>query len=84
MHPAIKLIIGVIILLAGLYWYAAPLFGHFGIADFMGVGSTFSAFRTVFAGVFGIALIAFGIIVAWIEYEDLKWERKEKKSIKKD
>lgn len=80
MHPAIKLIVGLIVFVAGIYWYAAPLFKQYGIADTLGVFSTFQSFVTVFAGLFGIVLIVFGLIVAWIEYEDLKWERKEKKA----
>jgi len=87
MHPAIKLIVGVIIFLIGIYWYAAPLFGHMGLQNFFktwtsnaaATGSTFSSFVLVFAGLFGLVLIGLGLIIAWIEYEDLKWERKEKK-----
>lgn len=78
MHPAAKLIIGIIIFLAGIYWYAAPILGQNGIAAFLGVPSTFGAFVQVFAGLFGLVLIGFGLIVAWIEWEDWKWERKEK------
>ncbi len=82
MHPAVKLIIGLIVFVIGIYWYAAPLLGNFGIADALGVFSTFQSFVTVFAGIFGIVLIVFGLIIAWIEYEDLKWERKEKRAKK--
>jgi hypothetical protein len=77
MHSAVKLIIGIIVLLLGLYWYAAPLFGHMGIQSFFGA-STFQSFVTVFAGVFGVFLIFVGLIVAWIEWEDLKWQAREK------
>ncbi len=68
MHPAVKMLIGLIILAAGVYWYLPgklPL-------------PTLSSLVTVFAGVFGLFLIFIGLIVTWIEYEDLKWERKEK------
>ncbi|MBS3074247.1 hypothetical protein J4447_02200 [Candidatus Pacearchaeota archaeon] len=78
MNSAAKLIIGIIILLIGLYWYAAPLFGHNGLQNIIG-HSTFDSFKVVFAGLFGLLLIFLGAIVAWIEYEDIKWERKEKK-----
>lgn len=77
MHAAVKLILGLVVLLIGLYWYAAPLFGHFGLANFFGV-STFRAFVTMFAGLFGLLLVGLGMIIAWIEYEDLKWESREK------
>lgn len=82
MHSAAKLIIGVIIFLIGIYWYAAPLFGHLGLQTFFGI-STFRAFVTVFAGLVGVALILLGLIVAWIEYEDLKWEARERREKKK-
>lgn len=70
MNSAVKLIIGLIIFAAGIYWYLEP--SH----------TAFNALRTVFVGVFGLFLIFFGLIVAWIEYEDLKWEAKEKKEVK--
>jgi preprotein translocase subunit SecG len=72
MNPAVKLIIGLIIFVAGLYWYVQP-----GIMQIIGVTNTLSALATVFAGVFGLILIFIGLIIAWIEYEDLKWEKKE-------
>jgi len=75
MNSGVKLILGIIIFLIGIYWYAAPLFGHFGLQNFFGV-STFRAFVTVFAGLLGAALVVLGIIVAWIEYEDIKWSRR--------
>ena len=74
MHSGVKLIIGIIVFLVGIYWYAP---GN-AAAPFLGVHSTYRAFLTVFAGLFGLFLIFLGLIVAWIEYEDLKWEKKEK------
>ncbi|MFC2142921.1 hypothetical protein ACFLQN_00820 [Candidatus Aenigmatarchaeota archaeon] len=88
MHAAIKLIVGIIVFLIGVYWYAAPLFGHHGLNEFffrsgVAMPTTFGAFVTVFAGIFGIVLIVLGLIISWIEYEDLKWASREKKSKKK-
>ena len=74
MNSGVKLILGLIIFLIGIYWY---LPGN-AAAGFLGVHSTWRAFLTVFAGVFGLFLLFLGLIVAWIEYEDIKWERKEK------
>lgn len=82
MHSAVKLIIGLIVFVAGLYWYVAPLLGNLGLQSFLSV-STFRALVTVFAGLFGLVLIFLGLVVAWIEYEDLKWERREKTERKK-
>jgi amino acid transporter len=69
MHSGIKLIIGILIFLVGLYWYMP---GN-------ALGNTLADLKVVFLGVFGLFLIVLGIIIAWIEYEDLKWESKEKK-----
>lgn len=74
MHAAVKLVIGIIIFLAGIYWYAVP-----SIMKVIGIASTRGALAIVFSGLFGLFLIFLGLIVAWIEYEDLRWERKEKK-----
>lgn len=78
MHSGVKLIVGLVILALGLYWYGAPMLGHNGLQTFLGQ-NTFRALVTVFSGLFGLLLIFFGLVVAWIEYEDLKWESKEKK-----
>ncbi len=74
MGAGVKLVIGIIIFLLGIYWYlpntvVTALFGR----------TAFQSFLTVFEGLFGIALIVLGLIVAWIEYEDIKWSRKGKK-----
>ncbi len=89
MHAGIKLIIGIIILLIGIYWYAAPLFGHDGLNKFFFqqgrmAPTTFGAFVAVFAGLFGLLLLGLGLIIAWIEYEDLKWESREKAAKKQE
>jgi uncharacterized membrane protein YbhN (UPF0104 family) len=78
MSAVLKLIIGLVIFLAGIYWYLPMSF----VNTFFG-RSGFQAFLVVFQGLFGLGLILFGLIVAWIEFEDIKWERKEKKNIKK-
>ncbi len=83
MHSAAKLIIGLLIFVAGIYWYVAEVLGMPGVAVVLGVTSTFMALKTVFAGLFGLFLIFLGLIIAWIEYEDLKWEMKEKKTERK-
>ncbi len=81
MNSSAKLIIGLIILIAGLYWYAADIFGLPGFGR-LGANAV-EDLKTVFFGVFGLFLIFLGLIIAWIEYEDLKWEAREKKSKKK-
>lgn len=78
MHAGVKLVVGILIFLAGVAWYwpvsyGGTLFGSQNIGRFL----------DVFFGAFGLLLIFLGLIVAWIEYEDLKWESREKKEKKK-
>jgi len=82
MNSGVKLIIGIIVILAGLYWYAADFVG---INVWTGVigSSAIGAFKTVFVGLFGVFLIFIGLIVAWIEYEDIRWQRRERGARKK-
>ena len=81
MGAAAKLVAGLVIFLAGIYWYVAPLFGQHFLSSMVPktVGSTSQAFLVTFFGVFGLFLIFVGLIVAWIEFEDIKWMKKEKK-----
>ena len=78
MSAVLKLIFGLLVLGAGIYWYSP---GNL-VAPALGIGSTYRAFLTVFGGSFGLVLILFGLIIAWIEYEDIKWERNGKKAKK--
>lgn len=81
MNSAVKMIIGLLILFAGIYWYAVstPWFGN---GSVFGV-NTWSALKTVFFGTFGVFLAFLGFLVAWIEYEDMKWEARERAEKKK-
>ncbi len=79
MSAILKLIFGLLVLGAGAYWYSP---GNL-VAPALSVGSTYRAFLTVFAGSFGLVLILFGLIIAWIEYEDIKWEKNETSAKKK-
>lgn len=81
MHSGVKLVIGLLIFAAGVYWYAA---GMFGLPGFSRLGANaLGDLKTVFFGTFGLFLVFLGLIVAWIEYEDIKWEAREKKEAKK-
>lgn len=77
MNAAIKMIIGILIAIAGIYWYLADYIAT-GWKAIIGINA-WEAFLTVFFGVFGIILFLLGLLVAWIEYEDMKFEREEKK-----
>ena len=78
MHSGIKMIIGVLILIAGLYWYLGDAIAANMASTWLGL-SAISALKTVFIGVFGLILIFVGLLVVWIEYEDLKWDMQNKK-----
>ena len=79
MNSAAKMVIGLLILLGGVYWYASAWISPNGL---LGV-NTVSALKTVFFGTFGLFLAFLGFLVAWIEYEDLKWEARERAQKKK-
>lgn len=81
MHPAAKLIIGLIIAIVGIYWYVADVVKYNVLPTVFG-NPAIAALRTVFVGLFGLFLLFVGLIIAWIEYEDLKWEMKEKQAAK--
>lgn len=81
MHAAIKMIIGILIAIAGIYWYLADYIAT-GWKAIVGINA-WEAFLTVFFGVFGIFLFLLGLLIAWIEYEDLKFESEEKKEEEK-
>jgi len=81
MNAAVKMLIGILIAIAGIYWYLGDFIGK-GWAAIAGINA-WNAFVTVFIGVFGIVLFFLGILIAWIEYEDMKFEREEKKKKKK-
>ena len=74
MGAVLKMVIGLVIFLLGIYWYLP----NTAVSTFFG-RSAFQSFLVVFEGLFGLILIFLGIIVAWIEFEDFKWARKGKK-----
>ena len=75
MNAAVKLVLGIVLFLIGLYWY---LPGTPAQAPAL-LGDTLHNLKVVFTGVFGLILVFLGLIIAWIEIEDMKWESKEKK-----
>ena len=83
MNSVVKLLFGIIFFIIGIYWYIAPYIGQHGLSSLVPqtIGTTFQAFLVVFFGLFGLFLIVFGLIVIWIEIEDLKWSSKEKQQV---
>jgi threonine/homoserine/homoserine lactone efflux protein len=76
MNNTVKMLIGLLILITGIWWYAAPLLGLGGNPIFPDILPT-KAFATIFSGMFGLVLIFLGLLIAWLEYEDMKWKRKK-------
>lgn len=74
MTAVIKGIIGLIVALVGL-WLLIPIPGYQGLY----AGVSLQAFITLVLGGIPILLIFFGLIVAWIEFEEASIQRKEKK-----
>ncbi|MBI2971580.1 MAG: hypothetical protein HYY37_04160 [Candidatus Aenigmarchaeota archaeon] len=77
LNSAVKMLIGLLIFAAGVYWYAADILRMPGFSVLGGYA--LSSLKTVFFGTFGLFLVFFGLIIAWIEYEDMKWEARERK-----
>ncbi len=76
MNAGVKLVLGILIFLVGLSWYIPGTPAQ----DPALLGNTLHNLKVVFTGLFGLILIFLGLIVAWIEVEDLKWQSKEKKA----
>ena len=79
MGALFKMFVGILILLAGLAWYAVEVYPGLTI---LGV-PPLAALKTVFVGSFGLFLALFGLLMAWVEYEDWKWEQREKEEMRK-
>jgi len=75
MNAAAKLIIGLLVTIAGIAWY---VFGN-AFTPYIGM-SAFNALKVIFVGSLGVLLIVIGLFVTWIEIEDLKDMKTEKAS----
>ncbi|MBN2094684.1 MAG: hypothetical protein JW727_01425 [Candidatus Aenigmarchaeota archaeon] len=78
MNAWVKLIIGLLVTAAGLAWYVwGSVFGSYiNVSD--GV-SSFDALLILLAGGFGAFLVLMGLLVTWIEMEDLRDSKSQKK-----
>ena len=75
MNAAAKLIIGLLVTIAGIAWY---VFGS-AFSPYIGM-SAFNALKVIFVGSLGVLLIVIGLFVTWIELEDLKDMKSEKRA----
>lgn len=78
MHAGIKLIFGLILILLGLWLLvpATPFFGAVKPASWATIGGIsldwWSEFKTVVKGVIPPIIVILGILIVWIEGEELK------------
>ena len=78
MGAAVKLVIGLVILIVGLFLFVDSLWLHYtGVA-------WWAAFLTVLAGVIPIFLILVGLFVLWLEMDELKTNKEFAKESKKE
>ncbi|RLJ00971.1 MAG: hypothetical protein DRP06_00645 [Candidatus Aenigmatarchaeota archaeon] len=75
MNTIVKLIIGLLITLSGIAWYV--FHSSFEMAGLM--DSLFSL-KVLLSGSIGMVLILTGLLIMWVELEELKDEKLEKKT----
>ena len=68
MSAAVKLVVGLVVLLAGLLMFADSL----GLHVFPGGINWFGNFITVLTGIIPIFLILLGLFVVWLEMDEMK------------
>lgn len=74
MNPFVKLLIGLMFLISGVSWYLFKdaFVPYFGVTSFEALG-------IVFVGGFGLVLLSLGLLVTWIEIEEVQDYLKERK-----
>jgi hypothetical protein len=67
MNPFVKLLIGLMLVLSGVSWYIfnKAFIPYFGVTSLKALG-------IVFIGSFGIFLLILGLIVVWVEIEEIR------------
>lgn len=78
MNPFVKLLIGLMFLISGVSWYLFKdaFVPYFGVTSFEALG-------IVFVGGFGLVLLSLGLLVTWIEIEEVRDYIKERKNVVK-
>jgi len=79
MNATVKLIIGILITAAGIAWYAYPE----GIMALGFAVDPISSLKIIIAGIVGLILIFAGLLLVWIEAEEIKESISEIKSKKR-
>lgn len=75
--PIVKLLIGVLFIVAGLFAIIPEWLAAFTVAGITS-GFAWEAFKTVVLGAVPPMLVFLGVLIVWIEIEEIKIERMEK------
>ena len=78
MHPAAKIVIGLILIIIGLGLFADSVYPIFGVLGTFGI-DWLNNFIIVLTGVIPIFLIVVGLFVVWLEVDELKARKELKK-----
>jgi hypothetical protein len=82
MNAAIKLLVGLVFIVIGLFLLADSVIPILGIVGTMGI-NWFNNFIIVLTGIIPPFLILLGLFVVWLEIDDMKAEKELKKEEKK-
>ena len=75
MHAAVKILLGLILLIIGIAWYLIGIEGVPLLGDLLGSMTIYSfldALFVLFFGVFGLLIILVGVILLWLGIEDMR------------
>lgn len=81
MHPAVKVLVGLVLILIGLGLFVDSVVPISGVVGTFGI-DWLGNFVTVLTGVIPIFLIIVGLFVVWLEIDEIK-AQKEIKSVSK-
>lgn len=82
MHPSLKIIIGLILIVIGLGLFVDSVIPIMGVLGTFGI-DWLRNFITVLTGVIPIFLIIVGLFVVWLEMDELRAQKELKKEKKK-
>lgn len=78
MHPAVKVIIGLILIIIGLGLFVDSVYPILGVLGTFGI-DWLKNFITVLTGVIPIFLIIVGLFIVWLEMDEMRAQKELKK-----
>ena len=82
MHPALKIILGLILIIIGLGLFVDSVYPILGVLGTFGI-DWLKNFIVVLTGIIPIFLIIVGLFVVWLEMDELRAQKELKKEKKK-